>query len=308
MLQPEPEPIDLSRPFTPADARRAGMDPRAIRRNDLYLQPLGGTWVLARQVDRLTVLRAALRIHPEGAYASHLSAALVHGLPVPDTPFVHITVTRHPDRRFRPEIKCHVTDRRQRLVVVDGIPVTDAISTFIDCAGHLGLVDQVVLGDAIVRKFKVAPSALVRACRESTDYYAKMALVAATLVREGVDSPMETRLRLLVVLAGLPEPRVDYKIWNDDGTWRRRFDLCYPEIKLIVEYDGRHHLEHHQRVADIDRREEFDDEGYRIIVVTAAGIYREPLRTLQRIRRQLIERGMTNVPELDPHWREHFAG
>ena len=37
----------------------------------------------------------------------------------------------------------------------------------------------------------------------------RLARRAASLAREGVDSPQETRLRLLLVLAGLPEPRVN---------------------------------------------------------------------------------------------------
>ncbi|MEO9324293.1 DUF559 domain-containing protein [Nocardioides sp. C4-1] len=306
-FEPEKASLDPSRPFTSTQARAVGMNMRSVWRGESYISPVVGAWVLASAVDRSTVLRAALVIHPEGAYASRLTAAAVHGLPVPETPFVHITVTRHQDRRFRPEIKAHVTDRRQRIVVVDGIPVTDVIETFIDCAGHLGLVDMVVLGDALVRRFGISPAVLVRACSESTDYYAKLALLAASFVREGVDSPMESRLRMLIVLAGLPEPVVNYRIYRDDGTWRRRFDLCYPSIKLIVEYDGLHHASPEQWQIDLERREEFDDDGYRILVVTARGIYREPLVTLQRIRRQLVERGIPDVPDLDPVWREYFA-
>ena len=112
---------------------------------------------------------------------------------------------------------------------------------------------------------------------------------------------------MLLVLAGLPEPKVDLREMNDDGTWRRRYDLCYPEFKLIVEYDGRQHAESPaQWERDLERREELDDDEYRILVVTARGIFVEPERTIERVRRALVARGCTQKLEIRTAWREHF--
>ncbi|MFB9312378.1 endonuclease domain-containing protein [Nocardioides plantarum] len=300
------EPVDVDRPFTRAGFRASGLNPGTLHEPE-YTRVMPWVWVRKVAIDRFTLIRAALLIHPASAYASFVSAAIVLGLPVPDPPFVHVTVTKAKDRRFRAQIKPHVTDRIQRVIERNGIRTTDPIETFIDCAGLLGLVDMVVLGDALVKQYGIGPSALVRACAGSTDYYAKLALNAASFVREGVDSPMETRLRMLIVLAGLPKPVVNFRIHHDDGTWRRRFDLCYPSLKLIIEYDGLHHAQPQNRENDIERREEFDDEGYRIIVVTARGVYRTPEKTLHRIRRQLVLRGASDVPEIDDRWRDFFA-
>ena len=119
---------------------------------------------------------------------------------------------------------------------------------------------------------------------------------------------METRLRMLIVLAGLPEPKVNHLLLDQHGRVRRRLDLSYPGIKLIIEYDGRHHVERvKQWEADLDRREELDDGDWKILVVTADGIYREPSRTLERIRRNLILRGYGPVPRVNPVWRSHFS-
>lgn len=300
--------LNLDHPFTKAEWIAAGHALKLLRRRD-YQQVVSRVWVRRDAVDEDTLVRAALALHPDDAFASHLSAARVLRLPVPDHPFAHVTVAKHADRRFRPQIKPHVTKRQRRTIVVRGIRTTDPTATFIDCAGMLSLVELVVLGDALVKKYQVTPHALLGACRMSTDYYAGLATAAAEYVREGVDSPMESRLRMLIVLAGLPEPTVNFKLYREDGTWRRRFDLSYPEIKLIVEYDGRHHAEDiAQWEGDLERREEFDDEEYRILVVTSKGIFVEPERTLQRIRRQLVLRGWGTVPALDPRWRAHFAG
>jgi hypothetical protein len=118
---------------------------------------------------------------------------------------------------------------------------------------------------------------------------------------------METRLRMLLVLAGLPEPRVDVRELNEDGSWRRRYDLCYPEYRIIIEYDGRQHAEDvDQWEHDLDRREELDDAAFRILVVTAKGIFVDPGRTIERVRRVLQARGCTADLTVDPRWREHF--
>ena len=99
-----------------------------------------------------------------------------------------------------------------------------------------------VVGEALVRLGKATPESLVAACEGSDARYAAAALRAARYVRAEVDSPMETRLRMLIVLAGLPEPEVNVVVRKDGGEWSRRFDLCYPQLKLIIEYDGLQHL------------------------------------------------------------------
>ncbi len=55
----------------------------------------------------------------------------------------------------------------------------------------------------------------------------------------GVDSPMVTRLRMLIVLAGLPEPKVNLVIRDEYGHPVRRYDLGYEKSRTLVEYDAR---------------------------------------------------------------------
>ena len=120
----------------------------------------------------------------------------------------------------------------------------------------------------------------------------KLARRAARYVREGVDSAMETRLRLLLVLAELPVPEVNVILRHPDGSWWMRFDLCYPSLKLIIEYDGRHHADVRANwPSDIERREALERDGWRFVIVTAGGLYEAPLETLRRVRLALTERG-----------------
>jgi excinuclease ABC A subunit len=153
----------------------------------------------------------------------------------------------------------------------------------------------------------------IKLVTEAEDWHghgARLARRAARLVREGVDSPMESRLRMLIVLSGLPEPQVNVIVRNSDGEWIVRFDLCYPALKLAVEYDGRQHAESDAQWArDIDRRELLDRWGYRLVVVRSTDLYQDPERTLHRIRSALREQGARDLPRrLREEWRRHFPG
>lgn len=121
---------------------------------------------------------------------------------------------------------------------------------------------------------------------------------------------METRLRLLIVLAGLPEPRVNLIIRSERGGWKRRYDLAYEGVHLIVEYDGRQHsTDDDQWLTDIFRREELDKLGWRLVVITWHGIYRDPLQTLERVRDALVDCGATGIRRrFKPEWRLHLPG
>ena len=118
---------------------------------------------------------------------------------------------------------------------------------------------------------------------------------------------MESRLRMLIVLACLPEPVVNHVEYDDLGHWIRRFDLSFPTHRLAIEYDGRQHAQSRaQWEHDVDRREQLDEDGWRIVVVLAKGVYREPDRTLDRVERAMRAVGIA-VPQRSREWEAHFA-
>ena len=311
MVAAQPEPaLDIRRPFTRADAVRAGVPPKVLR-TSLFRRIFRGVYISAEVPDSPFVrAEAALVLHPPSAYVSHTTAARLRGLPVPDDPWVHVTVLADRDRRSRPEISNHVTSGTPWVRVLRGVRLSHPFQMFVELASMLSLVDLVVVGDALVTLLDCPPEELVEACAASTDHHAAAALRAARYVRAEVDSPMETRLRMLIVLAGLPEPEVNFKIRDEDGRVRRRLDLSYPALRLIVEYDGRQHIEREANWdSDLDRREELDDGQWRILVVTAKGIYREPGRTVARVHWALKARGCRDLPpRLSDEWRAHFPG
>lgn len=300
-------PLDTSRPFTRAQGRAAGQDPSRARVGR-FKRVLFGVYVDA-SVELTPVVRsqAALALFEHTAFASHFSAARVHGVPVPPHPDEHVTVTERRHRRRPQGVVPHV-DPRPEVTVVDGVRVSTPTQMFIELAPLLSLVDLVVVGDHLVRNRKVSLRHLVAACQQSNARGARAARRAATHVRERVDSPMETRLRMLIVLAGLPEPQVNLSLRDVDGQPLRRYDLCWPSVRVIVEYDGRQHIERERNwESDLDRREAIDDDGWRILVVTSRGIYREPERTVLRVWRLLRARHLPGVPARPSDtWRAHF--
>lgn len=211
------------------------------------------------------------------------------------------------DRRQRVGVRCHVAGSPVTVVTRQGVPVSSPVDTFVALATLLDLVDLVIVGDAMVKKRLTTPEALTAAASASRDRGAVRARRAAAFVRAGVDSPMETRLRMLIVLAGLPEPTVNHILRDHAGEWVARLDLSYPDYKLIVEYDGRQHADDAgQWERDIERHEFLDDDGWKLLVVTSKGIHREPEQTLRRISSALLRRGCRVPAALSDAWRPHF--
>jgi len=257
-------------------------------------------------------LRAAcaLKITGSGAHISHHTAAELWGVWVPSDPRTHVTVSAGQLRPERQGIHAHTRFVQADVTMRHGLSVSTPTQTFLDLAGDLGLVDLVVVGDSMVRHRLATLTDLRAAAAAWRGKGARRARRASALCRDGVDSVMETRLRLLMVLAGLPEPMVNHIIRGPMGEWAIRCDLSYPGVKLIIEYDGRQHAESEvQWQPDIERRESLDRDGWRLIVVRAPGIWVEPGATLRRIVDAMRELGVAGVPgRFSAQWRAHFPG
>lgn len=298
---------DSAEPFTRQEGlgsrTRAAVDGRGFHR-------LFGSVRLSASSDLTPValVRAALLLLPDGAVGSRHTAALIWGGIVPPQPprSVHVSVRDAALRRSRPGLQVHVL-RTPDVRVRWGVPVTSPEQTFCDLSADLDLVDLVVLGDSLVRRGHTSPAALVAAATAFTGGRARLARQAAALVRPRVDSPMETKLRLLIVLSGLPEPVIDLHLVDQDGRLRFRLDLSYPDLRLAVEYDGRQHAESDRQWSwDVRRREHLDGLGWRLLVIRSGDMYRTPWQTVQRIAAVLAERGFEVEPDRTVQWEAAF--
>lgn len=285
--------LDTSHPFTRAEALAVGLTD--VELHSRYFQRLfHGLYVRAgTNIGVQVMTAAALHICPPGSYASHETAAALWGASVGDLNEVHVTVPKGSSRSERRGILAHraTTDQNPRLH--RRLLVSDPTRVFLElAAARKDLVELIAVADSLVRHKRTTPESLIAAAEGYTGKGCRLARRAASYVRAGVDSPSESRLRMLIVLGGLPEPQANHVLRHQDGEWSRRLDLCYPELKLIIEYDGRHHTKVRANwLSDIKRREALEADGWRFVIITSEGLYDSPLETLQRVRLALAERG-----------------
>ncbi len=280
-----------TKPFTRPQALRQGLTDGELG-GPRVQRVFQGVYVRADvPVDVAARARAALLIAPPGSFASHHTAAQLWGSWPPETCETHIGVPGG-HRSIRNGITAHRADPTLLTVRHRGILISEPTAVFLQlAASRLDLVDLVSVGDGLVRRRRTTPEALVAAAAAFEGKGARLARRAAAYVRAGVDSPKETRLRMLV-LAGLPDPTVNHIIRDADGGWERRHELCYPLLMLIVEYDGLQHLrDRDQWSRDLIRREQLEGEGWRIIVINSDALHGDPRGTLNRIREAMIDRG-----------------
>ncbi|MGD8199881.1 hypothetical protein ACQE98_04375 [Ornithinimicrobium sp. W1679] len=299
-------PLDTTKPFTHRAARQAGIARHRLA-SPQFSRLARGVYVDASvTLDGSTWARAALLSARGEASVSHHTAAALWGGVVPHTDKLHLSVPRGVRRAARDDVVVHASSRTP--TVFRGLRTTGADDTFLDLARSLGLVDLVVLGDSLVRRRRTTPEKLVQAAGTASGRGVALARRAATLVRPGVDSPMEIRCRLLRVLAGLPELETDIRFHDDRGTLTRRLDAGDRRTRTGVEYDGRHHVRREEKWEDdIGRREEFEDQDWRIVTLVSRDVFVTPARTVERLRRILSARGMTVGPPRH-EWLRHFPG
>lgn len=95
---------------------------------------------------------------------------------------------------------------------------------------------------------------------------------------------METRLRMLLVLGGLPRPEVQASIRDDQGNFLGRPDLLYRDRRLAIEFDGGNHRD--RLVEDNRRQNRIIGAGYRLLRFTATDVYRTPDSVVMQVRRR----------------------
>lgn len=305
--------LDPRLPFTWRRARDDGISQRALESKQ-YRRLVSGIYVAADPFGKgessaaiaEAEARAALLVAGPHAFLSHHTAARLYGAVVPDVPVLHASVA--PGRRRSRHREVVVHQSRRSRVKFRGLPITTPEDLFLDLATQLSLVDLVVLGDSLVRRGRTTTERLVSEMQQATGRGIQPARRAAALVRADVDSPMETRCRLLRVLSGLPELETDIRFYDANGQLLKRLDAGDRPTKTAVEYDGRHHVEREEQwEADLGRRELFENDQWRIVTLVSKDVYVTPGGTVERLAHIFRQRGM-QVGHLSDEWRRHFPG
>jgi YD repeat-containing protein len=146
------------------------------------------------------------------------------------------------------------------------------------------------MADALARSHPVTAAGLRQLARRHPGVRGvRRVFEVARWMRPGAESLPESRLRLALVLRGVPEPVVQLRITDGpDGRVFARPDLAWREYR--VEYDGDGHLVRERRSHDIDRDDRLRALGWVVLRVMADQL-RDPDAVAERVLAELRARG-----------------
>jgi len=276
-----------SKPFTSAEAGGVGVT-RGQLRGASYRRLGSGiySWVGLKESPQLMLAAVARRLPPGGAFSGR-TAAWLHGVDLAPCDPIEVTIPEPSGSGRRAGMSVRRTALSgQEVVRRRGLPTTSAVRTVVDLGGRNPLTEGVVAADLILH------AGLVTIPELSTYIVEHRGAKGIARLRRVVDlaepkaeSPMETRLRMLLVLARLPRPEVQVSIHDDQGRFLGRPDLLYRLHQLAIEYDGGNHRD---RLVDDNRRQNgLVGAGFRLLRFTAADIYGSPDTVAMQVRHAL---------------------
>jgi hypothetical protein len=167
-----------------------------------------------------------------------------------------------------------------------GQPATSVVRTIADLGRRLPLSEAVAALDMALHR-RLLGLVELRSWAAAHRRYRGVARLrrAIELAEPATESVMETRLRLLLVLAGLPRPLAQIPLRDDDGHFVGRPDFYYTRHRLALEYDGSTHR--NNLIGDNRRQNRMVDAGYRVLRFTAADVLSAPDSVVALVRRAL---------------------
>lgn len=275
-------------PFTRAQGVSRGITRRALDDERKYKQlgygvwietdpstrVVAPTWADSEWIEERVKLTGLVCIDPD-VVACNVTAARLYGLPVPWNADARVHVAREVKGLFmrRKNVAFHRYEWL-RSETFFGLPLITAAHLFIELARVLTVRQLVELGDAAVGRWHGGPLTTIDEIRSELAARRRVkgrltAERALDLVRENVDSPPETRLRLRLIDEGLPEPVVHPAVMCSLIGALLHPDMGYPSIRLAIEYEGDHHRSSPAQFAEDNRRiSALQAEGWTVIRVS----------------------------------------
>lgn len=172
------------------------------------------------------------------------------------------------------------------IVTVDDITVTSPTRTVADLGRRASLIEAVAIIEHALHRRLITRGHLARWISTHRGFKGVRQLQKALeLSNSAAESPMETRLRLLLTSHGLPCPDVQANLFDATSVFLGRADLYYPSARLVIEYDG---VTHRTRMAADNRRQNrLLEAGYRLLRFTAFDVIRTPAAVVGQVERAL---------------------
>jgi hypothetical protein len=169
--------------------------------------------------------------------------------------------------------------------------VTVPVRTAFDLGRQPERVQGLIALDALCHRRLVPLPELARYAAERPRWPGVYSLrELLTLVDARAESPMETRLRLLLHDAGAPAPVPQYEVRDASGRFLARVDLAYPQWRIALEYEGDHHREKTQFRRDIARVNALRQAGWLVLRFTADDVLRHPHMVADHVAAAIRER------------------
>ncbi len=190
-------------------------------------------------------LRAAAFAGEPHAVLSHRTAAMLHGLPGGRQRPVELSCPRW-RRSQTAGLLVHETTfvHPNDVELIDGLPVTTAERTAFDLASLSRSPDFVETVLHAARRKRLITYASTKA---TFDRLAGRGRPGVVVFREALqrwpgtkttESDQETLLLQVLRKNGLPEPILQYEVFDDAGRFVARVDAAYPQWGALIEYDS----------------------------------------------------------------------
>ena len=232
-------------------------------------------------------LQAATCRLPASSAFSGLTAAWLHGLDVKACDPIEVTIPKGVGVSTRSGMK--VSRARlgpDEVACVRGLLATGVLRTLEDLGRRLSLTEATVIVDMALHAGLVEISAFLNWVHTRQGGRGLINLRQVALHAEPkAESAMETRLRMLLVLAGLPRPEAQVPVHDRSGRFVGRPDLFYPELRIGLEYDGGLHRE--SLVADNRRQNRLLEAGIHLLRFTAGDVLSHPDQVVAQVRTML---------------------
>lgn len=242
-------------------------------------------------------IRGARLLMPPSALFAGRTAAFLHGARSLVDTGTPVEVSVPPGVRFGPVKGLRVRQAALSptdLDVVRGWRCTAGVRTALDIARWEHLMDAVVALDVLLSRAVVGRGELQEAATaQGSRRGARQIRKAVELADHRAESPPESRLRVLLALAGLVTVP-QYTVRDAEGNVVARVDLAFPQHQVAVEYDGAWHAEPRQFAKDRRRLNALVAAGWTVLHVTAADL-RDPDALIARVRALLATRNFGEV-------------
>jgi hypothetical protein len=286
---PRIPPVLKLRPFSLEEARDAGLTLRALA---------GKSWKrIGSEMYRWTelpddpwlTLMAWRRVLPRETIFAGATAAWLHGLDLDPANPVEIVVPLSSGIRTRPGLKV----RRSAILPIEveslrGLCATALPLTLATLCAQRPAVEALIAIDIALHLGLTNTGTLSEYAERAKGRHGASRMRLLVPLAAPAESPMETRLRWLLIGNGLPTPEVQVEL-GGSAVFAGRVDLYYRQARLGLEFDGGNHRE---RLVEDDRRQNLlINAGFRLLRFTASDLYTRPGVVVDQVRAALQTSG-----------------